>query len=584
MSGNRVCDDPPGLEGLPDENRDLLAPGKTLEIVLAPPLSMADNRETVAAMTRRRTMHAAQAMAGALAILIIGFGGAGRVMAGSASTVQAMDGPVQGSTGNGVTAYLGIPYAAAPVEDLRWRAPRPHARWTTVLHADHYGRDCIQNGDPRPTSEDCLYLNLWAPKDARPVEEGAHRGRLPVMVFIHGGGFNIGSGAEPWYRGSSFARRGVVLVTFNFRLGRFGFFAHPAIARQTPGEPLGNYQCLDQIAALEWVKRNVARFGGDPDNVTIFGESSGGSSVTLLMASPAARGLFQKAIIESGVREYQMNTLAQAQADGKAVAESWGVRGEDAAAGAALRRVPAQVVLGKAKLGFGGAGPMIDGAIIREDPLAAFREGHMPRIALILGTNSYEAGSFLGLARGLSERMASVWPRVVRLYDGYGTHRTPLIEAELLTDMLTAGPTRIVAREAAQSGLPTYLYQYDYLRPSERGRIPGPVHTDELYAVFGTMNVAERPVTADMRKISDEVESGWVEFARTARPTADASAWPATRAHTDEVLEFTQSGPIVRENLHSDRIDFTESLPPLPARAPRTAGHGGGTASQGGAR
>lgn len=477
--------------------------------------------------------------------------------------VQTAEGPVQGTTGNGVAAYLGIPYAAAPVGNLRWRPPRRHSRWSAALHAEHYGNDCIQNGDPRPTSEDCLYLNVWVRQNALgprgPSERtGEHGEGLPVMVFIHGGGFNVGSGAEPWYDGTSLARRGVVLITFNYRLGRLGFFAHPALARENSAGPLGNYQVMDQIAALRWVARNVARFGGDARNVTLFGESSGGTSVTILMASPAARGLFQKAIIESGVRKFQMKTLAEAEADGKSAAESWGVRSDDAAA---LRHVPAAVVLGKARLGFGGAGPMIDGAIIRENPLAAFRAGHMPRIPLILGTNSYEAGSFLGLARGLSGRLGPAWTKAGQLYDGYGTHRTTLIEAELLTDVLTGAPTRVVAREAAANGMPTYLYQFDYLRPSERRRLPGPIHTDELYAVFGTMDIAEHPVTTDMRKITEEVQSRWVEFARTGRPTVDPSGWPATGSRVDEVLEFTQHGPVLRQDLNRTRIDFAGSLP-----------------------
>lgn len=502
--------------------------------------------------------------------LLASFLGAG--LAAAAGTVETMGGPVRGMTENGVTAYLGIPYAAPPVGALRWRAPRPHPPWRAVLQADHYGSDCIQNGDPRPTSEDCLYLNIWVPEHL-PVRKGQHHGRLPVMVFIHGGGFNIGSGAEPWYRGASLARRGVVLVTFNYRLWKLGFFAYPALVREDPAGPLGNYQVMDQIAALEWVKRNIAQFGGDPDNVTLFGESSGGTSVTILMASPAARGLFQKAIVESGVREFRMNTLAEAEADGKSVAAGWGVRDNDLAA---LRRVPAAVVLGKARLGFGGAGPMIDGAIIRENPLAAFRDGHIARVPLMLGTNSDEAGDFPGLVHGLAKRLSSVWPKVLTLYDGYGTRRTPLIEAQLLTDMLTAGPTRVAARETAGDGLPTYLYQFDYLRPSERGRYPGPIHTDELYAVFGTMNVAEQPVTADMRRITGEVQSRWVEFGRTGRPTADPSAWPATGSRDDEVLVFTQDGPpVVRRNLHKDRIDFANTLPLTTAPALRTAGHTG---------
>ena len=255
------------------------------------------------------------------------------------ANVQTTEGMVEGVTQNGITSFLGIPYAAPPVGDLRWRAPQPPSPHATRLIADLFGHDCMQNamGRPgaQPVSEDCLYLNVWVRASPK-----AHN--LPVMVFVHGGGFNVGSGAESKYDGSSLARRGVILVTFNYRLGKFGFFAHPALTKENPDGPLGNYQVLDQIAALKWVRRNIASFGGDPDNITLFGESSGGVSVTFLMSSPLAKGLFAKAIIESGVRRFSMKPIDKAEMDGKAAAEKWGVRGDDVSA---LRRVPAKTIL-----------------------------------------------------------------------------------------------------------------------------------------------------------------------------------------------------------------------------------------------
>ena len=209
-------------------------------------------------------------------------------------------GAVQGVDRDSVSAFLGVPYAAPPVGPLRWRAPRPAAPWTSVRKADHFGDACPQVKIMRaawaqvgPTSEDCLFLNVW-----RPDQGGA--APLPVMVFIHGGAFTLGAAGVPLYDGANLARRGAVIVTLNYRLGRLGFFAHPALTAEDPGGLLGNYGLMDQIAALQWVQRNIARFGGDPRNVTLFGESAGAGSVQVLMASPLADGLFAKAISESG--------------------------------------------------------------------------------------------------------------------------------------------------------------------------------------------------------------------------------------------------------------------------------------------
>lgn len=219
--------------------------------------------------------------------------------------VRVDRGELQGVVADGVAVFKGIPFAAPPLGDLRWRPPQPAARWTGVRQAEEFGADCMQGrfGPPpaaaagapaaRVPSEDCLFLNVWRPAD--PTARG-----LPVMVWIYGGGFTGGSSASPSTSGAEFAKQGVILVSFNYRLGRFGFFAFPALSRDRPDETKGNYAYMDQIAALQWVRRNIAAFGGNPDNVTIFGESAGGVSVHSLLASPQARGLFQKAIVESG--------------------------------------------------------------------------------------------------------------------------------------------------------------------------------------------------------------------------------------------------------------------------------------------
>lgn len=214
-------------------------------------------------------------------------------------TVTVETGKLKGPAAGGVVSFKGIPYAAPPVGDLRWRPPQPAARWSSVRDAAAYGHDCMQLPFPSDAAplgttpaEDCLVLNVWAPK---------HRtGKLPVLVWIYGGGFVNGGSSPAVYDGSQFAKRGLVFVSFNYRLGRFGFFAHPALSKEGKDGLLGNYGYMDQIAAMKWIQRNIAAFGGDPHQVTVFGESAGGGSVHMLMTSPLAVGLFQRAIVESG--------------------------------------------------------------------------------------------------------------------------------------------------------------------------------------------------------------------------------------------------------------------------------------------
>ena len=284
---------------------------------------------------RSRAVEGDQALWCSLAALAVAMGSAPCVVA-DAPVVRVDTGELQGEADDGVDAFKGIPFAAPPVGDLRWRPPQPAAPWTGVRQAAEFGANCMQGrgGGPPPSagaragapapapappagapvvqapSEDCLFLNVWRPASATP---GA---RLPVMVWIHGGGFTGGSGASPNTSGAQFARQGVVLVSVNYRLGRFGFFAFPALSRERPDETKGNYAYMDQIAALQWVKRNIAAFGGDPNNVTIFGFSAGGVSVHSLLASPMARGLFHKAIAQSGGSRDSVLTARPMREDG----------------------------------------------------------------------------------------------------------------------------------------------------------------------------------------------------------------------------------------------------------------------------
>jgi len=311
-------------------------------------------------------------------------------------------GKVQGRIEGSVVSFKGIPFASPPVGENRWRAPQPVHPWTDVRPAMEYGPDCMQNpfpGDAAPLGvaprEDCLYVSVWAPA-ARSGQ------KLAVMVWIYGGGFVNGGSSPAVYSGSHFAERGVVLISFNYRLGRFGFFAHPALTKENPDGPLGNYAYLDQIAALQWVQRNAASFGGDPGNVTIFGESAGGVSVLTLLTSPMAHGLFHKAIVESGGGRsnllFAQKSLQQGEAVGVAFAKANGITGEDEAALKALRDLPADTVVNKLNMATMGAaaatycGPMIDGKIVVETADQAFRAGHEAKVPLIAGANSADIG------------------------------------------------------------------------------------------------------------------------------------------------------------------------------------------------
>ena len=481
--------------------------------------------------------------------------------AAARTPVPTRGGALEGTEHDGVVAYLGIPYAVPPVGDLRWRAPQGLPRWPGVRRADHFGNDCMQvrrpsgpgasrtSGVPRPLSEDCLYLNVWTP--------AAAAGRVPVMVWLHGGAFSVGSASQPLYDGEKLARRGVVVVTLNYRLGKFGFFAHPALVNETPAGPIGNYGLLDQIAALKWVKENIAAFGGDPGNVTLFGQSAGGAAVSYLMQSPYARDLFQRAIIESGIFASAAVTLAQAEEAATTAATSWGLTNPDATA---LRKIPEEIVLGGGPALAGRSGPMVDGKVVPEDMFAAFDAGRVVHVPLLIGSNSYEAGFFPTRAQGLSQRFTAQWAKIEALFDGYGTHQTQAIEGELATDMLITAPTRRVARAAAAHGLPTYLYYFSYVRPSQRGSVPGASHIDEVYAVFDKLGSLEPQGGADTRRIVDEVESRWIEFAQSGRPTVRPRDWPALTSGSERLLEFTNTGVAVRRDFARARLDLAATL------------------------
>ena len=492
----------------------------------------------------------ARGFAAALAaVLAMGFGAASAAPA----PVTTQLGRLQGVGADGVTSWLGIPFAAPPVGDLRWRAPQPATPWQGVRAADHFGAPCMQGlppgapGRDLSQSEDCLFLNIWA-------ADGPKKAKRPVMFYIHGGGFQFGMTAWHETDGASLAKHGVIVVTTAYRLGKFGFFAHPALIKEAKGAPAANYGLMDMVAALKWVKANIAAFGGDPENITIFGESAGGGAVDDLMISPSARGLFHKAIVESG-GPVNLRSLDAAETDARALAAEWGVTSDDPAA---LRAVPAATVLAKGA----GSSPMVDGQVLPLNVIEAFKAGQIARVPVIFGTNSYEAGAFQAAAKDLDKRYAAQWPRIMKVYDGYGTHDPDKVRFQLATDMVMTWNNRQTALGAAGAGLPTWVYSYNYLRPSQQGKTPGASHFDEIYAVFGTTPTAAPADTVEPAMI-EAVESRWANFARTGVPSPD---WPRFTRQTQMVGVFSNDGFKAEPDYEKARMDLVAGLPPQPAR------------------
>ncbi len=458
-------------------------------------------------------------------------------------------------------SFLGVPYALPPVGELRWRPPQPLPAWSGSRDALQFGAECMQGRGRAPVamSEDCLFLNIW-------VADKPRSHHLPVLVWVHGGAFMVGSAGQPTYDGASLARQGLIVVTLNYRLGKFGFLAHPALTQANPDEPLGNYGLMDVLAALKWVHTNIKAFGGDPRKVTLAGQSAGGAAVYDLMSSPLAVGLFSKAIIESGVFSTPSTPFEKAEAAGAAAALTWDPNAKDAAA---LRKLSAAQVQGDGPALSGNFGPMIDGKLLTQDIATAFDEGQNVKVPLLIGSNNYEAGFFGNAAKGLAQRLATVWPRITALYDGYGTKRTDLVELQLTTDMMITAPTRTAARASASHGAPTFLYYYSYVRPSQRARVPGASHMDEVYALFGHMNLmqGDPPDQPDSLPVVAALQERWARFVITGSPASKTEPWPALRLENQQLLEFSNAGEFVRTDFASQRLDLAAAIPrPAPAR------------------
>jgi beta-glucosidase len=511
----------------------------------------------------------------------------------SSGVVRIESGQLKGTVSEGVIAFKGIPYAAPPIGDLRWRPPQPVASWTGVRSAESYAADCMQLPFPpdaaplRTTpSEDCLYLNVWTP--AHPSAK-----KLPVMVWIHGGGFVNGGSSPAVYDGSHFAERGVILVSLNYRLGRFGFFAHPALTRENPQGPLGNYGYMDQIAALRWVQRNIAQFGGDPNNVTLFGESAGGGSVLTLLTSPVSRNLFQKAIVESGggresltgpryLNKPSPQGGPSAEDIGVRFAEGVGIKGADAEALAALRALPAEKLvdgLNMASMGPAAgtySGPMLDGDIVRESPQSALLDGRWGRLPLIIGANSAEIGFPQGDSmEALFAPFGSEAEKARREYNPEKSDDVRLVGTRIASDRMMVEPARFVARAVAAAGVPSFEYRFSYVAESLRPDMKGAPHASEIPYVFDTVRARYGDkLTGQDEATAQKAIAYWVNFAKTGNPNGNGlPQWPAYDGKSDILLDFNLTGPAAVPDPWKERLDLIETLAkPQPATKESTGG------------
>lgn len=490
---------------------------------------------------------------------------AGFAFADQPNPIKVDGGLLQGTLENGLAVYKGIPFAAPPVGNLRWRAPQPAAKWEGVLQATKFAPGPIQGwAPPSGKSEDCLYLNVWTP--AKSAND-----RIPVLVWIYGGGFGGGSTSEPNYNGENLAKKGVVLVSIAYRVGQLGFLAHPELSAESPNHVSGNYGLLDMIAGLQWVQKNIAAFGGDPNKVTIFGESAGGIAVSMLSASPLAKGLFHGAISQSGgsfgptrpitMPGENLKRLADAERSGEAYAKSAGVSSL-----AELRNLPPDKLPGSRGLGM--FWPIIDGCVIPDDQYKLYEAGKFNDTPILVGYNSDEGASF-SPPKTPDDYIASVkgryGPFAESLLKAYpsGTEKVAKTARDLARDSAFGWHTWSWARLQAKNGKSKAYYYYFDQHPEYAEDSPlaghGSPHGMDVAYVFLHLNHADPRTTKADKEISEAMATYWTNFAKYGHPNGDGVPnWPAFSDENPVVMYFNQTP-------HTGPIPSAESLKSLDA-------------------
>lgn len=484
----------------------------------------------------------------------------------AAPVVSAPQGAVRGAFDGDSEVFRAIPYAVPPVGELRWRPPVPAPRWRGVRQAIERAPDCPQHyaigqesyRGPSRQSEDCLYLNVWRPRHTR------RDAKLPVMVWLHGGSFVAGSGSWSVYDGKALNQHGAIVVTLNYRLGVLGRFAHPTLIAEQPDGPWANYALMDQIRALEWVRDNITAFGGDPANVTLFGYSAGGVSVNYLMAAPSARGLFHRAISQSGgvqiegsrhlFQEGVERLVEPLIPEGERMAAAFGV-----ASIAELREVPVERLLEWQRRNlFGSLNPVVDGKLIERSIGEAFYLGEIAPVDYLAGSNSWEASLIAGSPMPPQAVLGGV-SDLAEVKDHYGEMDDSGLAQSWFADNVFVGPAQWLADRVADRRGSSWTYHYAFVPKAVAGAMPGAAHGDEVPMVFGTLPGKIRGLNADA--VSDEdlalsrlIQGYWANFARTGDPNGgDAPVWRANDGLSHSTMLFSeksQSESAFRASLH----------------------------------
>ena len=479
---------------------------------------------------------------------------AGLCIAQQPEPVKVEQGLVQGTSEDGLTVYRGIPFAAPPIGDLRWRAPQPASKWDGVRQAAKFAPGPIQGGNPPSgKSEDCLYLNVWTP--AKSASD-----RIPVLVWIYGGGFGAGATSERNYSGENLAKKGVVLVSIAYRVGQLGFLAHPELSSESPNHSSGNYGLLDMIAGLQWIQKNISAFGGDPDKVTIFGESAGGIAVSMLCASPLAKGLFHGAISQSGgsfgpprpttFPGENLKRLADAERSGQEYAKSAGVSSI-----AELRKIAADKLPSGRSLGM--SWPIIDGWVIPDDQYKLYEAGKFNDTPILVGYNSDEGATFSpprtpeAYVESVKSRYGPHAESLLKAYPS-GTERVAKTARDLTRDAAFGWHTWIWARLQAKIGKSKVFYYYfdqhpEYLEGSPQADRGAPHGADVPY-VFQHLNPSNPRTTKSDVEISEAMATYWTNFTKYGNPNGDGvPEWPAFSDDNPVVMYFGQTshtGPV----------------------------------------